>query len=98
MSTSGTTHPSTVEEGADLVEATGVGLRIVEIGLVTLIGLLVCPPLLILAVVVAVPTVAVFALVAAVAGAIAVPVVLVRHVRAHHREHGATLFVHRLVP
>jgi hypothetical protein len=26
-----------------------------------------------------------------------VPAALVRHVRAHHRKHGSTLFLHRLV-
>jgi Flp pilus assembly protein TadB len=59
-----------------------------------LIGLLVCPPLLILAVVVAVPVLAISALVAAVAAAILVPAALVRRVRAHHREHGSTMFLH----
>ena len=93
-----TLHTNTVEAGADLVEAIGVGVRIVEIGLVALIGLLASPPLLTVAVVVAVSTVTVFALVAAVVGVIAVPAVLVRRVRAHHREHGSTLFLHRVVP
>ncbi len=60
-------HTSTVEVGADLVDAIGVGLRIVEIGLIALIGLIVSPPLLILAVVVA-ANVAIFARVAAVVG------------------------------
>ena len=93
-----TGHPTPVEVGADVVEVTGGGLRILEIALVIFIGLLVCPPLLILAVVVAVPAIAVAAVVAAVAGAIAVPTLLVRRVRAHHREHGSTMFLHRLRP
>lgn len=67
-------------------------LRVAEVGVVILLGLLVCPPLLILAVVVAVPFIAVSALVAAVA----VPTVLVRRVRAHHRAHGSTLLLHHL--
>jgi hypothetical protein len=89
-------HPSGVELGEDLIEETGAGLRIVEIGLVVFLGLLVCPPLLILAVVVAVPVIAISAVVAAVVGAVAVPTMLVRRVRAHHRKHGTTMFIHRL--
>jgi len=85
-----------LEVGEEVLEVTGGGLRVVEIGAATLLGLLVCPPLLILAAVVAVPAIAISALVAAVVAAIAVPTALVRHVRAHHREHGSTLFLHRL--
>jgi hypothetical protein len=91
-----TGHLTTVEVSADLVEVTGGGLRIAEIGVVIFLGLLVCPPLLILAVVVAVPVLAMTALVAAVVAAIAVPTMLVRRVRAHHRAHGSTMFLHRL--
>lgn len=93
-----TGHPAPVEVSADLIEATGAGLRIAEVGLVIFLGLLVCPPLLILAVVVAVPFVAISAVVAAVVAAIAVPTLLVRRVRAHHQAHGSTLFLHRLRP
>jgi hypothetical protein len=63
-----------------------------------LLGLLICPPLLILAVIVAAPLIAMTLVVAAVVAAIAVPTFLVRHVRAHHRTHGSTLFLHRLRP
>jgi hypothetical protein len=91
-------HPSAVEVTTDVVEVTGGGLRILEIAVVTLIGLLVSPPLLILAAVVAVPFIAISAVVLAVVAAVALPVLLVRRVRAHHREHGTTMFVHRLVP
>ena len=92
------TNPSIVraELGEELISETGAGLRIVEIGLVILLGLLVCPPLLILAVVVAAPLIAISLLVAAVVAAIAVPTFLVRRVRAHHRAHASTLFLHRL--
>jgi hypothetical protein len=96
-----TGHPTPIEVTADLVEATGAGLRIAEVGVVIFLGLLVSPPLLILAVVVAMPVIAVsaaVAAVAAVAAAIALPTVLVRHVLAHHRAHGSTLFLHRLRP
>ena len=89
---------SRVEVAEDVIADTGGGLRIVEIGVVILLGLLFCPPLLILAVVVAVPFLAITALVAAVVAAIAVPTLLVRRVRAHHRAHGSTMFLHRLHP
>jgi len=89
-------HPTTVEMTEEVVEVTGGGLRIVEVGLVILIGLLACPPLFVLAVVVAVPAIAITALVAAVVAAVAVPALLVRRVRAHHRAHGSTLFLHRV--
>ena len=93
-----TGHPTPLEVSADIVEVTGGGLRIAEVGVVIFLGLLVCPPLLILAVVVAAPLIAIGAVVAAVVAAIAVPTVLVRHVLAHHRAHGSTLFLHRLRP
>jgi hypothetical protein len=91
-------HPKPLEVSAEVIDVTGVGLRIAEVGVVILLGLLVSPPLLILAVVVAVPFVAMSAVVAAVVAAIVVPTVLVRRVRAHHRAHGSTLFLHRLRP
>jgi hypothetical protein len=91
-------HAEHLEASAELVEATGAGLRIAEIGVVIFLGLLVSPPLLILAVVVAMPLVAISAVVAAAVAAIAVPAMLVRRVRAHHRAHRSTLFLHRLRP
>ena len=93
-----TGHPTAVEATEEVIALTGGGLRIVELGVVTLLGLLVCPPFFILAFVVAAPIIAVSALVAAVVTAIAVPTWLVRRVRAHHRAHGSTLFLHRLRP
>jgi Flp pilus assembly protein TadB len=98
MTTTKDVHPHGAELAADLAEAGGDGLRVAEIGLVIFLGLLVCPPLLILAVVVAVPLIAISAVVAAVVAAVAVPTWLVRRVRAHHREHQSTLFLHRLLP
>jgi NhaP-type Na+/H+ and K+/H+ antiporter len=91
-----TGHPTHLEVTADVVEVTGGGLRIAEIALVILLGLLVCPPFLILAVMVAAPLIAMTALVIAVVAAIAVPTLLVRRVLAHHRAHGSTLFLHRV--
>jgi hypothetical protein len=96
MSTTNNIHPSGVEVSEELVDVTGGGLRVIELGLVVLLGLLACPPLLILAVVVAVPVIAGAAAVAAVVAPIVVATWLVRHVRAHHRAHGSTLFLHRL--
>jgi hypothetical protein len=94
MNTTENVHPSGAEVSAELVEVTGAGLRIAELGVVTFGGLLVAPPFLILAVVVAAPLIAIGAVVAAVAA----PIWLVRRVRAHHRAHGSTLFLHRLLP
>jgi hypothetical protein len=90
-------HLTVVDAGEEALEVTGAGLRVAEIGVVVLLGLLVCPPLLILAVIVAVPAIAVSAVVLAAVAAIALPTLLVRRVRAHHRAHGSTLFLHRLV-
>jgi hypothetical protein len=85
-----------VEVSAEVIEVTGGGLRIAEVALVIFLGLLVCPPLLILAVVVAAPLIAMTALIAAAVAAVAVPTVLVRRVLAHHRAHGSTRFLHRV--
>jgi hypothetical protein len=93
-----TGQPTRVEVSAELIEVTGGGLRIAEVGVVIFLGLLVCPPLLILAVVVAVPVIAISAVVAAVVAAIAVPTGLVRRVRAPHPAPGSALFLHRLRP
>jgi hypothetical protein len=93
-----TAHPDALEVSADVVEAAGAGLRILELGVVVFFGLLFAPPLLILAAVVAVPFLAITAVVAAVVAAVAVPTLLVRKVRAHHRTHHSTLFLHRLRP
>jgi Flp pilus assembly protein TadB len=93
-----TTHPSHAELAEELAADTGAGLRIAEIGLAILLGLLICPPLLILAVIVAAPLIAITLLIAAVVAAIALPTLLVRRVRAHHRTHNSTLFLHRLRP
>lgn len=97
MSTTDHIHPNGVEATEELIEVTGGGLRIAEIAVVGFLGLLLCPPLLILAVIVAVPAIAIGLVVAAVAAAIVVPTTLVRHVRRHHLAHGTTLFLHRLL-
>jgi Flp pilus assembly protein TadB len=84
----------------ELEEETALGLEILvrgaEVGLAVFIGLLVSPPLAILVVVVAVPLLA-FALVAGVLAAIvAIPYLLFRTVREHHRTHRSSAVVHGL--
>jgi hypothetical protein len=82
--------------GAEVAEVASDGLRAVEVGAAVFSGLLVCPPLLTLAVAVAVPMIAIAAVVGIVGSVFMAPILLVRHVRAHHRTHGSTLFLHRL--
>jgi hypothetical protein len=94
MSVTDNIHTSPAEVGADVVEVTGIALHLAEVAVVIVFGLLLAPPLLILAVVVAVPFLAISAAVAAVVLAIVVPIALVRRVRAYHREHGSTMFIH----
>src|SRR5262245_7493173 len=98
MSATEQIYPSRLEVAEEVVEVTGGGLRILEIGLIVLIGLLVCPPLLILAVVVALPAIAFGAVIAVAAAAVVGPIWLVRRVRAHHLAYRSTMFLHRLLP
>ncbi len=85
-----------LEEDALIAGAATAGaLRGIEIAAIVLIGLLVCPPLAILAVVVVVP----FALMALVGGllvaVVTTPYLLVHHFRGHDRRH-LPLLAHRL--
>ena len=75
------------EVGADVGLAGALSLRAVEVGIVVLIGLLVCPPLFILVVVVVVPLVALAVLVSLVAAVLAMPYLIVSHVRGHRGGH-----------
>ena len=84
----------TVEEAAAL--APGILLRGAEVGMAAFIGLLVCPPLAILAVVVVVPLLAVAIVVGLLAAIVAMPYLLVRHVREHHRTHRSSVLAHGL--
>jgi hypothetical protein len=59
----------------------GETIRVAELSVLALAALLVCPPLLILAVIVIVPALAVAGVVALVACLIALPLLVVRHVR-----------------
>jgi hypothetical protein len=91
--------PSTVEkleEDALLAGVAAAGaLRAVEVAAVVLLGLLICPPLAILAVVVVVPLLAIALVVALLAAVLTVPYLLVQHLRSHHGGH-ASLLAHRL--
>jgi hypothetical protein len=86
-------HPA--EVGAEVAEVAGDGLRAAEVAAAVFIGLLVCPPLLALAAAVVMPAIAIAAAVGIVGSVFAAPILLVRHVRAHHRTHGSTLLLHR---
>jgi len=98
-----TPHPSTphppieeIEEAASFVGlAAALALRAVEIGAIVLLGLLVCPPLLILTFLVIAPIVAAAVVVSLVAAILATPYLLVRHLRGHHVPH-ASVFARRL--
>ena len=81
-----------IEEVA--AEAPGILLRGAEVAVVAFIGLLVCPPLAILAVVVVVPLLAVAIVVGLLAAIVAMPYLLVRHVREHHRTHRSSVLAH----
>jgi hypothetical protein len=70
-------------------------LRAVEVAAVVLLGLLVCPPLAILVVVVVLPLLAIALVVALLAAVLTVPYVVVQRLRGHHGGH-ASLLAHRL--
>ena len=97
-----TPHPSPphppieeIEEAASFVGLAGaLALRAVEVCVIVLIGLLVCPPLLILTFLVVAPLVAAV-VVSLVAAVLATPYPLVRHLRGHHVPH-ASVFADRL--
>jgi hypothetical protein len=82
------------EEAADAGLAVGYSLRAGEIAIVVLIGLLVCPPLAILAVLVVVPLLVIGLVLGLIAAVLSVPYLIVHRLRGH-RGHGA-LLAHRL--
>ena len=93
----GSPHQAAVdrEEIEDVVAlAPGIVVRGAEVGMAAFIGLLVCPPLAILAVVVVVPLLAVAIVVGLLAAIVAMPYLLVRHVREHHRTHRSSVLAH----
>ena len=75
--------------------AAGGALRAVEVGAVVLLGLLVCPPLAILVVVVVVPLLVTGLVLGLLAAVLSTPYLLVHQFRGHHGGHGA-LLMHRL--
>jgi hypothetical protein len=75
--------------------AVGETTRAVELVVIALGALLFCPPLLILAVVVLVPAIAIALVVGAVTAMIALPVFVVRHLH-RHRSEDPHAHVHRL--
>jgi hypothetical protein len=82
------------EVGSEIGLVGALTLRAFEVGTLVLIGLLVCPPLLILVVVVVVPLVALTVLVGLIAAVLATPYLIVRHARGHRG--GQAVLRHRL--
>lgn len=75
----------TLEEEAALAGVVAAdGLRAVEVGLVVLIGLLICPPLAILTVVVVVPLLVIALVLGLLLAVLSAPYFLVHHFRGHH--------------
>ena len=84
-----------LEEDALLAgEAVAVTLRGIEIAAVVLLGLLVCPPLAILVVLVVVPLLVLALVLGLLAAVVSTPYLLVHHFRGHH-DH-LSLLAHRL--
>jgi type IV secretory pathway VirB3-like protein len=85
-----------IEEDATLAGlAAAATLRGVEVAAIVLIGLLVCPPLAILVVVVVVPLVVTALVLGLLAAVLSAPYLLVHHFRGHDPRH-ASLLAHRL--
>ena len=85
-----------LEEDALLAGLAAAGaLRGLEVAAVVLLGLLVCPPLAILVVVVVVPLLVIALVVALFVAVLTVPYLLVQHLRSPHGGH-ASLLAHRL--
>jgi hypothetical protein len=85
-----------LEKDAELagVAVTGA-LRAVEVAAIVLLGLLICPPLAILAVLVAVPLIVTALVLGLLAAVLATPYLLVQHFRGHRGGH-LSLLAHRL--
>jgi len=82
----------TLEEDASLVGlAAAEGLRGIEIAAVVLLGLLVCPPLAILAFLVVVPVLVAGLVLGLIVAVLSTPYLIVHHLRARHRDHGSLL-------
>ena len=92
-----TPSPAEKLEGDALLagEAVAVTLRGIEIAALVLLGLLVCPPLAILVVLVVVPLLVLGLVLGLLAGVVSTPYLLVHHFRSPHRGH-LSLLAHRL--
>jgi hypothetical protein len=85
-----------LEEEASVAGLAAAGaLRGTEVAVVVLIGLLVCPPLAILAFLVVVPVLVVGLVLGLIVAVLSTPYLIVHHLRARHRDHGS-LFLQRL--
>ena len=85
-----------LEQDASLASvATGEALRAGEVALGVFVGLLVCPPLAILVVVVAVPLLVTALVLGLLAAVVTTPYLLVHHFRSHDGRH-TSLLAHRL--
>jgi hypothetical protein len=85
-----------IEEDASLAGlAAAEALRGVEVAAVVLLGLLVCPPLAILVVLVVVPLLVTALVLGLLAAVVSTPYLLVHHFRGHHGGH-ASLLAQRL--
>jgi uncharacterized membrane protein len=91
--------PSRAEQLEEDAALAGVAaaetLRAAEVAVVVLLGLLVCPPLAVLAVVVVVPLLAIALVLGLVVAVLSAPYLLVHHFRGGHRGH-LSLLAHRL--
>jgi hypothetical protein len=90
-----TPHSRSEEIEAVAALSVGGGLRAVEVAAVVLLGLLVCPPLAILTVVVVLPLLVIALVLGLVVAVLSIPYLLVHHFRGHERRH-ASLLAHRL--
>jgi hypothetical protein len=85
-----------LEEEASVAGLAAAGaLRGTEVAVVVLIGLLVCPPLAILAFLVVVPVLVAGLVLGLIVAVLSTPYLIVHHLRARHRDHGS-LFLQRL--
>jgi Flp pilus assembly protein TadB len=82
-------------DAADAGLAAGEALRAVEVAGAVFLGLLICPPLAILAVIVVVPLLVMALVIGLLVAVVSVPYLLVHHFRSHDRRH-LTLLAHRL--
>jgi len=91
-----TSHTEIFEEDASLVAVAAADtLRAVEVVGAVLVGLLVCPPLAILAFVFVVPFLVVALVVGLLVAVLSTPYLLVHHFRGHYEGH-LSLLAHRL--